>query len=282
VTPTPRTFLITALVAVAAMLGLTACGGGAKAAADNPYGLITPGQLRVASLGDAKPYTFTGADGQFTGFDVELFRDVAKRMGVTDVVFTGQDFSAILPAVANGQFDAGVAAIGITDARKKTVDFSTGYLAGYLTVITKKDSGISSAEALAGRRLGVVQGTLQEAYAVKNLPQANLVRFPDNNAAISAVNRGSVDAHFLDHEAAKAYIAQFGLVSAADIPSFDAPAGFALKRGNTALKGAFDKALVAAMEDGTWKALYEKWFPGSPMPAQYLPGGDHTGVPAAR
>jgi polar amino acid transport system substrate-binding protein len=282
-TPTPRTFLITALVAVAALLGLAGCGGGAaKAGADNPYGLITPGQLRVASLGDAKPYTFTGADGQFTGFDVELFRDVAKRMGVTDVVFTGQDFSAILPAVANGQFDAGVAAIGITDARKKTVDFSTGYLAGYLTVITKKDSGIGSAEALAGRRLGVVQGTLQEAYAVKNLPQANLVRFPDNNAAISAVNRGSVDAHFLDYEAAKAYIAQFGLVSAADIPSFDAPAGFALKRGNTALKAAFDKALVAAMEDGTWKALYEKWFPGSPMPAQYLPGGDHTGVPAAR
>lgn len=282
-TPTPRTFLITALIAVAALLGLTGCGGGAsRAGADNPYGLITPGQLRVASLGDAKPYTFTGADGQFTGFDVELFRDVAKRMGITDVVFTGQDFSAILPAVANGQFDAGVAAIGITDARKKTVDFSTGYLAGYLTVITKKDSGIGSAEALAGRRLGVVQGTLQEAYAVKNLPQADLVRFPDNNAAISAVNRGSVDAHFLDYEAAKAYIAQFGLVSAADIPSFDAPAGFALKRGNTALKAAFDKALVAAMEDGTWKALYEKWFPGSPMPAQYLPGGDHTGVPAGR
>jgi polar amino acid transport system substrate-binding protein len=281
VTPTPRTFLITALIAIAAVLGLTACGGAPRAGADNPYGLITPGQLRVASLGDAKPYTFTGADGQFTGFDVELFRDVARRMGVTDVVFTGQDFSAILPAVANGQFDAGVAAIGITDARRKTVDFSTGYLAGYLTVITKKDSGISSAEALAGRRLGVVQGTLQEAYAVKNFPQANLVRFPDNNAAISAVNRGSVDAHFLDYEAAKAYIAQFGLVSAADIPSFDAPAGFALKRGNTALKAAFDKGLVAAMEDGTWKALYEKWFPGSPMPAQYLPGGDHTGVPSA-
>jgi polar amino acid transport system substrate-binding protein len=248
---------------------------------DNPYGLITPGQLRVAGLGDAKPYTFTGADGQFTGFDVELFRDVAKRMGVTDVVFTGQDFSAILPAVANGQFDAGVAAIGITDARKKTVDFSTGYLAGYLTVVTKPGSGITTPDALAGKRLGVVQGTLQEAYAVKHFTQADLVRFPDNNAAITAVNRGSADAHFLDYEAAKAYIEQFGLVSAGDIPSFDAPAGFAIKHGNAALKDALDKGLIAAMEDGTWKALYEKWFPGSPMPAQYLPGGDHAGVPTA-
>ncbi|WP_214412306.1 ABC transporter substrate-binding protein [Sphaerisporangium fuscum] len=279
--PTPRKSVLVTLLALVAMLGLAACGGSTEKGADNPYGLIKPGQLRVASLGDAKPYTFTDANGEFTGFDVELFRDVAKRMGVSDVVFTGQDFSAILPAVANGQFDAGVAAIGITDARKKTVDFSIGYLAGYLTVITKKDSGITSADGLAGKRLGVVQGTLQEAYAVKNFPKANLVRFPDNNAAISALNRGSVDAHFLDYEAAKSYITQFGLVSAADIPSFDAPAGFAIKKGNSALKAALDKALVAAMEDGTWKRLYEKWFPGSPMPKQYLPGGDHTGTPVA-
>jgi polar amino acid transport system substrate-binding protein len=282
VSANPRKFLLAVLMVFAAVLGPAACGSGSSnTSAGNPLGLINSGQLRVARLGDAKPYTFTGADGQFTGFDVELFRDVARRMGVTDVVFTGQDFSAILPAVANGQFDTGVAAIGITDARKKTVDFSTGYLAGYLTVITTRNSGITSADGLAGRRLGVVQGSLQEAYAVKNFSKTDLVRFPDNNAAISALNRGSVDAHFLDYEAAKSYVAQFGLVSAADIPSFDAPAGFAIRKGNAALKDALDKALVAAMEDGTWKTLYEKWFPGSPMPKQYLPGGDHTGVPAA-
>jgi polar amino acid transport system substrate-binding protein len=278
----PHKKLLALLLGVAVILGLAACSGSSDAepSADNPYGLIEPGQLRVASLGDAKPYTFTDANGEFTGFDVELFRDVAKRMGIDDVVFTGQDFSAILPAVANGQFDAGVAAIGITDARKETVDFSIGYLAGYLTLITTKDSGIAGVDSLPGKRLGVVQGTLQEAYAVKNFPQAELVRFPDNNAAISALTRGSVDAHFLDYEAAKSYIEQFGLVSAADIPSFDAPAGFAIKPGNSALKTGLDKALVEAMEDGTWKRLYEKWFPGSPMPEQYLPGGDHTGSAA--
>jgi polar amino acid transport system substrate-binding protein len=278
----PYKKLLALLLSIAVILGLAACSGSSdpETSADNPYGLIEPGQLRVASLGDAKPYTFTDANGEFTGFDVELFRDVANRMGITDVVFTGQDFTAILPAVANGQFDAGVAAIGITEERKQTVDFSIGYLAGYLTVITTKDSGITGVDSLPGKRLGVVQGTLQEAYAVKNFPQAELVRFPDNNAAISALNRGSVDAHFLDYEAAKSYIEQFGLVSAADIPSFDAPAGFAIKQGNTELKAALDKALVEAMEDGTWKRLYEKWFPGSPMPEQYLPGGDHTGSAA--
>jgi polar amino acid transport system substrate-binding protein len=270
--------------AVAAILALSGCGGSTPAssssAADNPYGLIQAGTIRVASLGDSKPYTFTDAQGNFTGFDVELFKDVAHRAGVDNVVFTGQDFSAILPAVSNGQFDAGVAAIGITDKRKQTVDFSDGYLAGYLTVITTKDSGIKDADGLSGKRLGVVQGSLQEAYAVKNFSSANLVRFPDNNTAIAALNSGSVDAHFLDYEAAKAYETQYGLVSAADIPSFDAPAGFAIAKGKDAFKEALNKGLAAAMEDGTWKKLYQKWFPGSPMPEQYLPKAEQTATPS--
>lgn len=271
-----------AAAAIAAILALSACGGAASSAtsSSNPYGLIQPGTIRVASLGDAKPYTFTDAQGNFTGFDVELFKDVAHRAGVDNVVFTGQDFSGLLSAVANGQFDVGVAAIGITDKRKETVDFSDGYLAGYLTVITTKNSGIKNVGGLSGKRLGVVQGTLQEAYAVKNFPAANIVRFPDNNTAISSVNSGTVDAHFLDYENAKTYEEQFGLVSAADIPSFDAPAGFAVAKGKTAFTDALNKGLKAAMEDGTWKKLYQKWFPGSPMPEQYLPTAEQTSSPA--
>lgn len=269
--------------AVAALLALSGCAGSTPASsstsADNPYGLIQPGTIRVASLGDSKPYTFADAQGNFTGFDVELFKDVAHRAGVDNVVFTGQDFSGLLSAVANGQFDVGVAAIGITDKRKETVDFSEGYLAGYLTVITTSTSGIKDAAGLSGKRLGVVQGTLQEAYAVKNFTSANLVRFPDNNTAIAAVNSGTVDAHFLDYEAAKAYEEQHGLVSAADIPSFDAPAGFAIAKGKTAFRDALNKGLAAAMEDGTWKKLYQKWFPGSPMPEQYLPKAEQKATP---
>lgn len=268
-------------LAAATALVLSACatsasGNSASEAEDNPFGLITPGQIRVASLGDAKPYTFTDESGEFTGFDVELFTDVAERIGIDDVVFTGQDFSGLLAAVANGQFDVGVAAIGITEERQQTVDFSDGYLAGYLTVMASPDADIADEEDLAGKRLGVVQGTLQEAYAVKNFTETDLVRFPDNNSAISAVNSGSIDAHFLDYEAAKEYAEQYGLVNSIDIPSFDAPAGFAIAKGNTAFQSALNEALAAAMEDGTWKTLYEKWFPGSPMPEQYLPSSEQS------
>src|SRR6476469_4642770 len=155
-----------AAAALAGVLALSGCGSTSAASTteNNPYGLIQPGTIRVASVGDSKPYPFTDASGNFTGFDVELFTDVAHRAGVDNVIFTGQDFSGLLAAVANGQFDVGVAAIGITDERKKTVDFSDGYLAGYLTVLAPKSANLTDVAQLNGKRLGVVQGTLQEPY----------------------------------------------------------------------------------------------------------------------
>ena len=261
------------LSALGATLAAICADAAIAAPAGNPYNLADPATISVGSMGDAKPYTFTDAEGQFSGFDVELFRDVARRLGFDKdhVTFTGQDFSALLPSVANGRFDVAVAAIGTTDARKKTVDFSDGYLAGYLTVLTA-DPSIKAPSDLAGKRLGVVQGTLQEGYARAHFSKADIVTFPDNNSAVSALNSGSIDAHFLDYEAAKQYGGQYkGLTLAIDIPSFDAPAGFVVRKNNDAFREALNKALHEAKQDGTWRTLYVKWFPGSPMPEQYLP-----------
>lgn len=242
-------------------------------AEDNPYNLITPGSVSVGSLGDAKPYAFTSAAGEFSGFDIEFLKNVLGRLGFKEdqILFTGQDFAALLPSIANGRYDIAAAAIGITEQREKVVDFSDGYLAGYLTVLSGEDDISQDVSTLAGKRLGVVQGTLQEMYAKKTFTDTDIVQFPDNNSGVAALNNGTVDAHFLDYEAAKTYGERYDLDLKLNIPSFDAPAGFAVKPGNDALRTALNEALHAAMEDGTWRDLYEKWFPGSPMPAQYLP-----------
>jgi polar amino acid transport system substrate-binding protein len=263
-----------ARAAIAAIaIGLIAGASVPAVAADNPYGLIDAKVISVGTMGDSKPYAFSTANGEFTGFDIELFLNVAERMGFKkdQVIFTGQEFSALMPSVANDRFDVAVAAIGTTEKRKQTVDFSDGYLAGYLSVLTP-EAGMTDAAALKGKRLGVVQGTLQEIYAQKNFTGTDLVKFPDNNSAVSALNNGTIDAHFLDYEAAKDYSTRYpALKVAINIPSFDAPAGFVVRKGNDALREGLNKALHAAMQDGTWKKLYEKWFPGSPMPAEYLP-----------
>lgn len=261
--------MTTVAAALVAVLGVAT----PSHAQDNPLGLIDPAMISVGTMGDAKPYAFTTADGNFTGFDIELFLNVAERIGFKkdQVVFTGQEFSALMPSVANGRFDVAAAAIGTTDKRKQTVDFSNGYLAGFLSILTA-DAGIKDAGSLQGKRVGVVQGTLQEIYAEKNFEGADLVKFPDNNSAVAGLNNGTVDAHFLDYEAAKDYTGRYpDLKVAVNIPSFDAPAGFVIRKGNEALRDALNKGLEAAMQDGTWKALHEKWFPGTPMPDAYLP-----------
>lgn len=254
-----------------ALIALAAAG--AALAQDNPYNLIDPATVSVGSLGDAKPYAFTTAAGEFSGFDVEFLRNVLGRMGFSEdqILFTGQEFAALLPSVANGRFDIAAAAIGITEKREEVVDFSDGYLAGYLSVLSGKDDITDDPATLAGKRLGVVQGTLQEIYAKKTFTDTDIVQFPDNNTGVAALNNGTIDAHFLDYEAAKSYGERYGLDIKVNIPSFDAPAGFAVKPGNDPLRDALNKALHEAMEDGTWRDLYQKWFPGSPMPEQYLP-----------
>jgi polar amino acid transport system substrate-binding protein len=239
----------------------------------NPYHLIDRTMISVGSVDDSKPYAFADASGNFTGFDVELFRDVARRMGFDSahVTFTGQDFSALIPSVANGRFDVGAASIGTTAAREKVVDFSDGYLVGFLSVLTS-GSGIKTPADLAGKRLGILQGSLEAIYARKHFTSSSLVEFPDNNSAVSALNSGTIDAHFLDYEQAKQETRQFpSLKVAVNIPSFDAPAGFIVQKGNDAFREAINKALHAAMQDGTWEKLYVKWFPGSPLTPQYLP-----------
>jgi polar amino acid transport system substrate-binding protein len=268
----PRTIARGCAVAFASTLALAACGG-QSSSSNNPLGTREKGIIRVASVGDAKPYTYTDAHGTFTGFDVQLLKNVAQRVGLR-TQFSGQDFSGLLAAVNNGQYDVGAAAIGITPARKQTVDFSNGYLVGYLSILARDGSGVSNANALAGKRLGVLQGSLQEQYALKHFPKAQLVRFPDNNSAVAALGAGSIDAHFLDIAAAQDYAKQRqNLTIVANIPSFDAPAGFAVKKGNTALRTALDRGLRAAIKDGTWVRLYKRFFPSLPVPAQYTPHG---------
>lgn len=73
-------------------LGVLA-GAATPALADNPLGLIDPATISVGTMGDAKPYAFTTADGNFTGFDIELFLNVAERLGFKkeQVVFTGEN-----------------------------------------------------------------------------------------------------------------------------------------------------------------------------------------------
>jgi polar amino acid transport system substrate-binding protein len=280
-TPSPlsrRTVLRGGAAAVlAGLVGTTyACGSGDTAAPAAEAGgsaikTIKSGVLSVATMSDAKPNCWI-ENGEFKGFDLDLARAVGAKLGLT-VEFAAIDFPAMFPAVAQGRYDMGAASSAGTVERQKVVDFSAGYLGGYLGVLTTKTSGITDQNASTdGKRLGLLQGSIQEAYAKKFLPGATLVMFPDNNAGVAALLTGRVDGYFLDFVVGTDYIDQHpDLVQPIAVPAFDQPAAFPIKKGNTALKEGVDKALGELVQDGTWMRLYLQYFTKAPKPTDLPP-----------
>ncbi|MFI5496011.1 ABC transporter substrate-binding protein [Actinoplanes sp. NPDC051859] len=266
-------FTRAAALGITAILGttlLTACGDDkAASSADNPYGLQTPGVLRTGTLTDAPPNVYL-KDGKFTGFDNDLLTAVAGKLNLK-VEFVGTDFSALLSQVNNKKFDVGSSSITITEARKKTVDFGNGYDFGYFGLDVPANSTITSFDQLAGKRVVVVQGTVQDDYASgKGL---NPVRVPDYNGAINQLKAGTADAWIAP--------AEIGEKSAADSNSkikvaakelSPAPTAYAVAKGNDKLREALNKGLDEVIADGTWKKLQEQYYPGRPVPADFKPG----------
>ena len=156
-------------------------------------GLGTPGTLVVGTLSDAPPSVCINSAGQFTGFDNELLRAVADKLGLR-VRFVGTDFSGLLAQVASRRFDVGSASITTTDARRKTVGFTNGYDFGYFSLVVPPGSPITGFDKLAaGQRIGVVQGTVQEAYVVDTL-HLEPVKFPDYNTVYGSLKTHQIDA----------------------------------------------------------------------------------------
>ncbi|TYC06679.1 amino acid ABC transporter substrate-binding protein [Micromonospora sp. WP24] len=274
---------LTRLVAVGAVaiLGaatLTACGDDSSSAADNPYDLLQPGVLRAGTLSDAPPNVYL-KDGKFTGFDNDLLSAVAAKIGLK-VEFVGTDFSALLAQVNNHKFDVGSSSITITEARKKTVDFGNGYDFGYFGLDVPAGSSIKSFDELTGKRVVVVQGTVQDDYASgKGLDP---VRVPDYNGAINQLKAGTADAWIAPAEIGETSAAESGgkITVAAKLLS-PAPTAYAVAKGNDALRKALDKGLDEVIADGTWSRLQAQYYPGRPIPADFKPGSGTVAVPAA-
>ncbi|WP_410656115.1 substrate-binding periplasmic protein [Amycolatopsis sp. lyj-112] len=247
-------------------LALAACGSGDPAASGQ--------KLRVGTLTDAPPSIYL-ENGTFTGYDNELLRDIAKREGF-EVEFVGTEFAGLLASVSTNKFDIGSSTISTTEARKKTVAFSNGYSTGFTTILTKKDAGLKDVAAFTGKRLGVVQASVQDDFASGKVPGANVVRFPDYNAGFAQLKSGSLDGWVVPKDIGQKYIDQnpavpleFGYT----VETKDTPSAFAVRKGNTDLLKKLNDGLAKAIADGTVARLHAQFFKTEPLPKELEQGG---------
>jgi polar amino acid transport system substrate-binding protein len=251
------TAVVTALVTAAS---LAACGSDDAGSGDT---------LRVGTLSDSKPNAYQ-ENGEFTGFDNELLKAIAAKQGLK-LEFVATDFSALLGQVAGGKFDIGSSAISQTDERKKTVAFSDPYNYQSLGIEAPEGSPVKDEKTLGGNRIGVVQGTVSDTWVADNAPTAQLVRFPNDAAALAALKTNAVDGAVFDLATADTYAeenpdAKLKVVHAVNT---DIPHGYAFKKGNTELIGKINAGLKQVIEDGTWEKLHKKFEPNAPTPPEF-------------
>ena len=240
--------------------------------------LITPGTLTVGTLSDAPPSVCINSQGQFTGFDNELLRAIAEKIGLK-VKFVGTDFSGLLAQVAGRRFDAGSSSITTTDARRRTVGFTNGYDFGYFSLVVPSGSPINGFDQLSpGQRIGVVQGTVQEAYVVDTLG-LQPVKFPDYNTVYASLKSRQVDAWVAPSQQAQGTVRPGDpAVIVENTFSLDNFVAYAVAKENKPLIDALNAGLDAAIADGTWSKLYADWVPRA-LPPGWKPGSKAAPLP---
>ncbi|MEA5359525.1 ABC transporter substrate-binding protein [Amycolatopsis sp., V23-08] len=253
-----------ALTAGALTLTLAACGSSDAGASTT---------LRVGTLSDAPPSIYL-ENGRFTGYDNELLRDIAKREGF-EVEFVGTEFSGLLAGVATGKFDIGSSTISSTEARKKTVSFSNGYNTGFTTIVTKKGANLKDPAAFAGKRLGVVQGSVQDEFAGKTAG-AQVVRFPDYNAGFAQLKNGTLDGWVVPQDIGQKYLDQNPAVPLElgyTVEDKDTPSAFAVAKTNPDLLKKLNDGLAKAIADGSVARIYGQFYKTTPLSKELQQGG---------
>ncbi|MEV0671348.1 ABC transporter substrate-binding protein/permease [Mycobacterium sp. NPDC050441] len=241
-------------------------------------GLGTPGVLTVGTLSDAPPSICINSAGQFTGFDNEVLRAIADKLGLR-VNFVGTDFSGLLAQTASRRFDVASSSITTTDARRRTVGFTNGYDFGYFSLVVPTGSPITGfGQLAAGQRIGVVQGTVQEAYVIDTL-HLQPVKFPDYNTVYASLKTRQIDAWVAPSQQAS------GTVQPGDPAqiientfSLDNFVAWAVAQENRPLIDALNSGLDAVIADGTWAQLYSDWVPRA-LPPGWKPGSKAAPVP---
>jgi polar amino acid transport system substrate-binding protein len=260
-------------------------GGDATGDADTggDFTLVSEGHLTVGSDIPYPPFEFNDDSGALTGFDVDLMRAVAEKLGLAnedndwlsvsfDTIFTqlqsGQKFDTIAAAVTAYAPDGSPA--GETVAERKThVDFTVPVYSSLqsLAVDTSASPDIKSiADIPDGARIAVQASTTGAFYAEENLTNAELVKFPKAPQMFQALQAGQVVGVFNDLPVTLDAIEGKDELQVIEQVDTGEEYAFAVNKENSALLDAMNAALEELFTDGTYAQIFEKYFPDQELP----------------
>jgi polar amino acid transport system substrate-binding protein len=247
-----------------AALCLAAFHGTAMAADASLEKVKQKGKL-VLGLDDAfPPMGFRNDDNQIVGYDIDLAKEVAKRLGV-QLAPQPIDWNAKEQELNTGKIDCIWNGFTITDERKQAMAFTKPYLKNAQVVVVKKGSGYTTLASLKGKKVGLQAGS-SAAGALEGAKDfraslAEVVEFKDNLTALMDLEVRGVDAVVMDLILAQDNIKRSGkpyvILQESLAPEVF---GVGFRKNDLALRDAVQGTLEAMAKDGTLAKLTTKWF----------------------
>ena len=210
------------------------------------------------------PFGFHDEKGELVGFDIDMAKEAAKRLGI-EVEFKPIDWDSKETELKSKKIDAIWNGLSITPEREKNILFSRPYENGPQILLVKADSPIQGKEDLAGKIVGTQQGSTG-LEAINKEPDLKasfkeLKTYSDNVTSFMDLEVGRIDAVVVAKTSAGYFITKnhsnFRII---DVGYPDIPSGVGMRKDDTALKAKLDKVLEEMHADGTSKKISEKWF----------------------
>lgn len=227
------------------------------------------GVLKVGLMGTYAPYNFLNDNKEIDGFDADIAKEIAKRLGVK-AEFVAQEFSGMIAGLQAKKFDVVISQMTITDERKEQMDFTEPYITNSVKIIVaEKNDTIMKLADFKGKNIGVGLGTNDETYLRKTvLPEVGdftIKTYDDVITSLKDLNAGRIDATINNMYALKPIVEKNGFkIKAVGDPIKSDNAGIAVRKDNPEFRDALNEALKAMKADGTYKTIFVKWFGEEP------------------
>ncbi len=218
------------------------------------------GTLVIGTEGTYPPFTFHDASGELTGFDVEIAREVADRLGVK-AEFLETQWDAMFAGLDAGRFDMVANQVGINPDRQESYEFSDPYITSTAVLVVAEDNTeIKSFEDLEGK-LSAQSLTSNYGKTATSFG-AELEGVEGFNQAIELLNSGRVDATVNDNLTVLDFMKERpdAKVKVVDKSEDAAQSGLLFRKDSGAIVDKASQALVDMIEDGTYEEISEKWF----------------------
>ncbi|MDR0996917.1 MAG: amino acid ABC transporter substrate-binding protein [Zoogloeaceae bacterium] len=211
------------------------------------------------------PMGFVDENGVLVGFDIDMAREAAHRMG-REAVFRPIDWSAKEAELMSKRLDLLWNGLTITPARQQKIGFSRPYMENHQIIVVASGSPVKGKADLARKIVGVQDGSSAEDAIARDAATAQsfqeLRRYPDNVKALLDLHLGRIDAVVLDEVVGRYYVAKKPAdYQVLETDNFGVEEyGVGLRKEDEALRAKLDATLDAMKADGATDAIAYRWF----------------------